>query len=298
MVQDATNVIADKNMADYYEILGVGKTASNKYVQKAFRKLARKYHPDLNPGDKDAEEKFKQINEAYEVLSDAENRKKYDKYGDRWKHADQYEAQFGRGQSATFDFGGGQGRIFDFDDLLREFGGPFTSGPRRATTATRIETSVVVTLEEALSGTKQQVNFSSGGRERRIEVTIPPGVDNGSVVHFGLDKDNELFVNVSVSPHRRFRREGKDLYVELEVPFVDAILGGEVEVQTLKGKISLKIPPESQNGQRIRLAGQGMLVLGNAETKGDLFVILRLSLPKNLTDEQRRLLESFKELRS
>ena len=297
-------------MADYYAILGVSKNAGEKEIRGAFRRSARRYHPDLNPGDKQAEEKFKQINEAYEVLSDPGKRKKYDRYGDQWKRADQFEAQYARTTGWPSDFGttrGGSGPEVDFDlfggidDLLGGLGGTFRrrrSG--RATARRRVEAPVTVTLEEAFSGAKRHVTVTpqDGQKERRIEVTIPPGVDNGSVVRISLDKENQVFMNVSVSPHDRFERKGNDLHTEVRVPFEEAVLGGETEVRTLKGRVRMKVAPESQNGQKIRLAGQGMPVLGKPETRGDLYVSLHPTLPKNLTDEEKELVNRFKELRS
>lgn len=292
-------------MANYYDILGVPKSASDKDIKQAFRKLARKHHPDLNPGDEEAEARFKSVNEAYEVLSDKEKRQKYDRYGDRWKHADQFEAQFGHGSGAPFSWTSRRGGLLDdldFDlfgglgDLIG--GGRGGPGRRGGSAQTRLETPVDVTLEEAFSGAKRHVTVSEGGRERRIEVTIPRGVDTGSVVRYPIDQGRELFLNVTVSPHSRFQRKGSDLHVEAEVSFEDAILGGEAEVQTLTGKVRLKVPPESQNGQKIRLAGQGMPKLGAAETRGDLYVTLRPTLPKNLNPEERELLKKLKDLRS
>ena len=284
-------------MTSYYEILGISRSAGEKDIRRAFRRSARKFHPDLNPGDKDAEEKFKRINEAYEVLSDPDSRKKYDQHGGNWKHADQIEAQRRRGPGATFDWSTGD---FDLsggglDDLLSRFGG---SSRRRRDTVRRIEAPVEVTLEEAYAGTKRNVTIPSEDGERRIEVTIPPGVDTGSVVQISLDDRNRLLMNVTVLPHSRFERKGDDLYVDVQVPFEDAILGGEKVIQTLKRRVSMKVPPESQNGQRIRLAGQGMPKLGAADVTGDLYVTLRPTLPKNLTEEERELVKKLGELRS
>ncbi|MCH7787413.1 MAG: J domain-containing protein [Chloroflexi bacterium] len=296
-------------MATYYETLGVPKSASEKEIRQAYRSLARKHHPDLNPGDKEAEEHFKKINEAYEVLSDAESRKKYDQYGDQWKHADQFEAQSQQRQAGrrNYNWTHSTGGLDDLDfDSYGGFGDIFSSpgaayGQRRGTRTSarrRTNVSVTVTLEEAYVGAKRHVMVPDGLHQRRIEVSIPPGVDSGSVVHVSPDKGNEVYLTVTVSPHSRFQRKGSNLDVEVEVPFEDAVLGGEVDVQTLKSKVRLKIPPESQNGQRIRLAGQGMPKLGAAETKGDLYVIVRPELPKDLTDEERELFQKLKELRS
>ena len=293
-------------MANYYDILGVSKNADEKEIRQAFRSAARKHHPDLNPGDKEAEAKFKRINEAYEVLSDPESRNKYDRYGDQWKHADQIETQFRQGADWPFRHRYGTGSVddgFEFDqfggldDLLGRFGG---RGGRRGGTAakTRIDGPLTVTLEQAFSGTRSHVTFPSRDGERRIEVTIPPGVDTGSVVHVSPDKNSDLYLNITVSPHPRFQREGNDLYTEVEVPLEDALLGGETQMQTLNKRVHLKVPPGSQNGQRIRLAGQGMPKLGAPETKGDLYVTLRPTLPENLTEDEKDLIIRFKELRS
>ena len=289
-------------MPKYYEILGVSKKANQKEIRQAYRRLARKFHPDLNPGDKDAEEKFKGINEAHQVLSSEDKRKKYDLYGDNWKHADQFEAARANPFDRSFRRKRGDD-IFDSDlfggleDLLGGTGSPFGRGGTTAT-STRIEVQATVTLEEAFSGTKRYVTFPSSSGERRVEVTIPPGVDTGSVVQVRVDKTNRVLIKVTVSTHPRFQRKGDDLYVDLELPFADAVLGGEAEMNTLGPKVSLKIPTESQNGQRIRLARQGMPKLGAKATRGDLYVTLRPKMPRNLTDEQRDLMRKFKDLPS
>ena len=293
-------------MADHYDTLGVSRSADEKEVRQAFRRLARKYHPDLNPGDKKAEASFKQINEAYEVLSDSDSRKKYDRYGDSWRQADQFQAHRGSGGVGPFTRSGGQGPAgagFDFgtsgglDDLLSGFGGG--SARRRGSTGRqRLETAVEVTLEEAFSGTKRNVTITQEGKDRRIEVSIPVGVKTGSVVRISLDKEIQIFLNVTVEPHHRFERRGDDLYTEIEIPFEDAVLGGEADVYTLNSTVQLKIPPESQNGQRFRLAGQGMPKLNSAESRGNLYVTLRPRMPKDLSDEEKELLSRLRELRA
>jgi DnaJ-class molecular chaperone len=293
-------------MADYYDILGVGRDASEKDIRQSFRRLARKHHPDLNPGDDKAEGRFKQINDAHEVLSDPKSRGAYDKYGDNWRHADRIEAQYSRYGAASpgpnfagrarrggpgFDSFGG------FEDLLGRFG---SMGGRRdrGAAAAKLETDVEVSLEEAFAGTERTITITSDGRARRIEVTIPAGVYTGSVVRIRPGQAQELLLNVTVAPHRRFTRKGDDLVVEVGVPLEDAILGGEVEVDTMKGKLHLKVPPESGNGQRVRLAGRGMPRAGSPDRRGDMIVVIRPRLPKDLTDEERELFEKLKELRS
>lgn len=287
-------------MLSYYDILAVDKQADEKQVRQAFRKQARQYHPDLNPGDKEAEEKFKRINEAYEVLSNPDSRRKYDRFGDRWKQADHLDGGYGSGESGSFEWGFDQGgnSFGGLDDLLSQFDGGF--GRRRGTIrpTRRMESPITVSLEQAYDGAVFNVTIPSRGRTRRIAVTVPPGVETGSVVHVSPDKGSELFLTVTVSPHGRFIRKGPNLHTDVRVSLEDAVLGGEVEVDSLKRKIHLKLPPESQNGQRIRLAGQGMPKLGSPETKGDLYVTLRPVLPTSLTQEERQLVERLRDLRS
>ena len=293
-------------MPNYYELLGVSKDADKRDIKKAYRKLARQYHPDLNPGDGKAEEKFKEVNEAYEVLSDDGDRKKYDRYGENWRHADRMGSQFGgraggpsgwtwqstgrQGESGGFDpFG-------DLDDLIGGIGGRFGRG-RGATATTLVEGEVEVSLAEAFSGTERNVTVTSSRGERRLEVTIPPGVTTGSVVRVSPGGGQELRLKVTVLPDKRFRRVGDNLEIEADLPWEDVVLGGEVEVSTLSGKVSLKVPPESQNGQRFRLKGKGMPELGAKGKSGDLYVVIRPKLPESLTEEQRELVRELKQAR-
>ena len=216
-------------MASYYSILGVGKDADSKEIRQAFRKMARSYHPDLNPGNQESEARFKEINEAYEVLSDSDSRRKYDTYGDQWKQADQIEAQR-RASRSPFGFGGAgrsrtahEGDIFGgLEDIFGDLG-----GFRRTATSGTISTeaSATVSLAEAYSGTTVNANLSMQGRSRRFEVDIPPGVDNGSTVRVAPERGTELLFRVTVTPDARFRRDGMDVYTDAEAPFEDAILG-------------------------------------------------------------------------
>ena len=283
-------------MADYYGELGVGRDADEKEVRSAFRRLARQYHPDLNPGDERAEERFKRVNEAYEVLSDDEKRKAYDKYGDNWQRADEIESQFGGGRtyhtSGTAGFGG-------VEDLLGGFRfGNFEGFGGGRPSMAKMETDVEVTLEEAFAGSQRIVTISRGGQDRRIEVTIPRGVATGSVVRVRPGQGQELLLNVTVTPHRRFTRRGADLYLDVDVPFEDAILGGSVDVRTMERPVELKVPAESRNGQRIRLAGKGMPELGSPDKRGDLYVVLRPVMPRGLTEEQKGLVRRLKDMRT
>ena len=293
-------------MSDHYGTLGVSRGAGDKDIRQAYRKLARQYHPDINPGDAKAESNFKRINEAYEVLSDPDNRKKYDKYGDQWKNVDRMGTRYGSAGGSPFgrtSRGGSWGRTAEadpfsgFEDLLGGIG-DFVGRRSRSAGPARVEAAVDVTLEEAFTGAKRKVTISSRGEDRRIEVSIPPGVDTGSVVRISPGGGQELLLTITVAPQKRFDRKGADLYTDVPVPLEDAILGGEVEVKTLRGKVRVKVPTESQNGQKIRLAGQGMPRLSSKDSRGDLYVVVRPRMPKNLSSEERELVHKFKTLRS
>ena len=285
-------------MADYYSMLGVSRGATEKEIRSAFRKLARKHHPDVNDNDPASEEKFKQINEAYTVLSDTDSRRKYDRYGDDWKRADQFNR--GGGGFSHFDMGGmGGGRRSIFDQFFGGMGGQEVRPPAPA------EYKVEVSLEEAFTGTARRLQMQD---QRRLEVKIPPGVDNGSKVHIAAESTHggAFYLVITVKDHAKFRRQGKDLYVEVEAPLEDAILGGEMTVPTLTGKLALIIPQGTQNGRRFRLAGQGMPTLSlpanqaksNVNQRGDLFATLKVKLPTEFTEQELNLFKKLRDLRS
>jgi len=310
---------------DYYKILGVDKKATEKDIRQAYRKLARKYHPDVNPGDKSAEDKFKEINEANEVLSDPEKRKKYDELS-------MYYQQYGRMPGAGAGPMGGDGgvryeyRTVSPEDLNDLFGGqsPFsdffetffssrfadqpqtrtrTGGRRspRATLGQDIESSVDVTLVEAYQGVTRVFELAElDGSSKRIEVKIPAGVDEGSRIRIagqggqGTAGRGDLYLRIHVLPDPRFTREGTTLRTTVEVPLATAMLGGEVRVTTPDGRgLMLRIPTETPNGKSFRLRGQGMPQLGQPDKRGDLYAEVSVVLPSNLNDEQRRLFEDF-----
>ena len=298
-------------MADYYDILGVPRSADEKEIRQAYRRLARQHHPDVNPGDEEAAERFKTINAAYEVLSDADKRGKYDRYGDRWEQAEHFEQQGGADFSQFFrggDFGGRRGG-FTFStggatlsDLLGGLGG-FASdlgGGRGERFRSRpADVPVEITLEEADHGTTRLVNLPDG---RRLEVKIPAGIADGGRVHIaagnraaGNSAGGEFNLLVTVLSHGQFERQGDDLHTTVDVPLLDAVLGGKATVKTLRGQIELTLPPETQNGRRFRLAGQGMAKLNDPENRGNLYAEVNVSLPANLTDEQRHLFEQLRD---
>ncbi len=323
---------------DYYSILGVRRDASEQEIKQAYRRLARRYHPDVNPGDRSAEAKFKEINEAYEVLSDKEKRQKYDQFGDQWQYAEQF-ARAGRQQGAFWDFSSGGPQSFRFEDgdlesLLGDlFRGSSTGSYWHRVRSRRgrdIEYPVEVTLEEAYQGTNRIVSLEAeqacpgcGGSGRiqnalcstcrgsgavavtkRLEVKIPPGVKDGSRIRIAGEGEpgyaggskGDLYLVTSVKPHPLFERKDDDLYVEVAVPLTVAVLGGEVQVPTLGGKLALKIPPETQNGRTFRLTGQGMPRLGNS-SRGDLLAKVKVVLPTKLSVEERKLFEQLNRLR-
>jgi curved DNA-binding protein len=317
---------------DYYGILGVPKTATPKEIKAAFRKLARKHHPDLNQNDPAAEKRFKEINEANEVLSDPEKRRRYDEVGPRWR---EYEAWEKAGRPGASPFGGGQGTgggpgagdgveyrtvspeelesLFGdadpFSDFFHSvFGGTGTSQgrrPRRRAAPRRgddVEGVAEITLEEAYSGTTRTIELTGPDRTRRVEISIPPGVADGARVRAAGQggagssgaQSGDLYVRARVRPHPRFTRDGEDLRVEVEVPLDVALLGGEVPVRTLRGTTAqLRVAPATQNGARLRLRGLGMPKLRGGG-HGDLIAEVIVRLPDRLTDATRTLAEQLR----
>jgi curved DNA-binding protein len=301
---------------DYYKILGVGKKATADEIKKAYRKLARKYHPDVNPDNKQAEERFKEINEAHEVLTDSQKRAKYDQLG-----ASYHEWQR-RGTPGGFDWGrwtgdfpGGArmeyGSTLDdlfgyggFSDFFNTIFGGGGMGSTRARTAPRqgqdYTRPVDISLEEAYTGTTRIIHVDG----QRLEVKIPPGVKTGSRVRVrgkgGVGRaggpSGDLFLKINVSPHASFERAGDDLYCDVSVDLYTAILGGSVPVPTLKGTRTLKIPPETQNGRTFRLKGQGMPSLSKKGTYGDLFVKVYTQLPQDLSKKEKALFNELARL--
>ncbi|GAB4464552.1 MAG: J domain-containing protein [Armatimonadaceae bacterium] len=318
---------------DYYAFLGVDKTASEKQIKDAYRKLARKYHPDVNPGDTTAEEKFKEISEAYDILSDKDKREKYDQFGDQWRAYSQagkgypgggYGAYPGAGSGYRVEFGQG---FSDLEDLFAtlfgdaEIGGGqrmgeryggFRSAPRKGQD---VESELTVTLEEAFHGGTRSLTLSvptgrydlGMSREevatRRVEVKIPAGVREGQKIRLsgqggsGAGGSGDLYLVVKIAPHNTFERRGDDLYVDVAVPYTTAALGGDASVPTLKGsRLTVRIPAGTQSGQSLRLGGQGMPRLRESGN-GDLYARIKITVPKDLSDRERKLLEELAALR-
>jgi DnaJ-class molecular chaperone len=319
--------VAANPRRDYYAVLGVPRTASDKDIKTAYRKLARKHHPDVNPGDKKSETLFKEIGEAYSVLSDAEKRKKYDRWGHDWEKIDQAQAagtnfrtRAGGGSTRyTYNTGpngaGGTGFNFESEDLgglFEQLFGRASGGRQRVRATPRkgtdVEQPVEITLEEAFNGTQRTYTLSDTqtGESRTVEVKIPAGATDGLRVRVAGKGEQgssggsagDLFLVVSVKPHALFEREGDDLRVKVPTPLYTAILGGEVMVPTPKGShLALKVPPETPNGQRMRLGGQGMPHL-NAAGRGDLFAEISVQLPKNLSPHEKDVFAELARLRS
>ena len=289
---------------DYYRILGVAKTATDKEIKAAFRKLARKHHPDVNPGNKEAEARFKEINEANEVLGDKEKRKRYDELGANWNAFGQQAPQGrpwpGGGVRVDFEDLGGAG---GFSDFFRTFfsggGGGFGGGEEAFSPASDAEGEVDLTLAEVFRGTTREVRV--GGTRRRVEVKIPPGVREGSRVRVAGEggrgaggRRGDLYLRVRVAPDPTFERKGDDLQTTLRAPLTAAVLGGEAQVPTLEGSVGIKIPPGTPAGQVFRLRGHGLPKLGATGERGDLLATLAVELPRTLTDRQRELFEELR----
>lgn len=294
---------------DYYQVLGVERNATVDAIKAAYRKLARKYHPDLNPNDKEAKRKFQEINEANEVLSDPESRKKYDKYGEHWKHADQFEAAEkergsrqgtagGPGGQPFGDFGGGGMNEEDFNDL---FGSMFSGGGgrRRQVKFRGQDYQAESHLDLLDARTTHKQTLSVNGKQLRI--TVPAGVEDGQTIRIpgqggpGVNGGpaGDLYITFVVKDHPRFKRTGADLHTTLDINLSTAVLGGEAVLETLDGKVKLKVAPYTQSGTRAKLKGKGFPVYKQEGHHGDLYVTYQVKLPVTLTNEQRALFEQL-----
>lgn len=313
---------------DYYKALGVDKSATQDDIKKAFRKLARKYHPDLNPNDPSAKDKFQEINEANEVLSDPEKRKKYDEYGEHWKHADEFEKQkqqygaggfggrtggFGssgngsywyssNGEEGFGDAGGFGGNAGGFSDFFEELFGHrgAGAGSRRGAEfrGQDYNAELQLSLREAAVTHKQVLNVNG----KNIRITVPAGIANGQTIKLrghgapGVNggPDGDLYITFIIPDDPVFKRLGNDLYVTAPLNLYTAVLGGEETVDTLDGKVKLKVKPETQNGTKVRLKGKGFPVYKEEGKFGDLIVTYNITIPTNLTEHQKELFRQLK----
>ena len=304
---------------DYYKVLGVERNATQDDIKKAYRKLARKYHPDLNPNDPTAKDKFQEINEANEVLSDPEKRKKYDAYGENWKHADEFEAQQQAyraqqqangnrqgeywystdGEHFTSGFGGNASGFSDFFEELFGHRGATRGRTRGGFRGQDIEAELQLSLREAAVTHKQ--TFSINGETLRI--TVPAGVANGQVIklkgHGGKGMnggpDGDLYITFAVSDDPAFKRKDNDLYTDVNIDLYTAVLGGDVTVNTLDGQVKLKVRPGTQNDAKVRLKGKGFPVYKQEGSFGDLIVTYHVSIPTTLTEHQKDLFRQLQQ---
>ena len=287
---------------DYYKILGVDKNADAQTIKKAYRKLARKFHPDLNPNDKDAKQKFQQINEANEVLSDPEKRKKFDQYGKDWKYADEFEsanrqqqsAYSQRAQNAEPQFDG------DFSDFFASmFGGAAGQGRSRQVKyrGEDFNAELQLNLLDAYTTHKQTLTVNG----KQIRITIPAGIENGQTIKIsghgspGMNGGpaGDLYITFSIANHSRFKRVGNDLFSTVDVDLYTALLGGDLTIETMSGKVKLNVKPETQNGTKVKLKGKGFPVYKHEGQFGDLLVTYNIKIPTGLTEKQKELIKQL-----
>lgn len=297
---------------DYYKVLEVDKKATETDIKKAYRKLARKYHPDLNPNDKEAEKKFKEINEANEVLSNAENRKKYDEYGENWQHAEEFEKakqqqkQYQRSgqQDGYTNFGGyGGGDYSDFFESM--FGGRTSSGGGRRSPQFKgqdFNAELHLDLKDVFTTHKRTLTVNG----KNIRLTIPAGVENGQIIKIaghggegaGGGPKGDLYITFAIENHTNFKRDKDNLYTTADLNLYIAILGGETTVNTFDGKVKLKVVPGTQNGTKVKLKGKGFPVYKREGEFGDLYITYQIQIPKNLTEKEKELFTELAKLRT
>jgi curved DNA-binding protein len=298
---------------DYYKILGVDKSATQDDIKKAYRKQARKLHPDLNPDDKEAEKKFKELNEANEVLSNPENRAKYDKYGENWKHGEEYEkaqqqqqrqyqGQNHSGGYSGADFGEGEDFSDFFQSMFGGSGGGFGKSSKGSASGKfkgqDVQAELNLNLRDA--ATTHSQTFDINGK--KVRITIPAGVYDGQQIKlkghgnpgFNGGPNGDLYITFNIPADPDFERVGDDLKTKVPVDLYTAVLGGDVKVDTLNGSVNLKVKPETQNGMTVRLKGKGFPVYKKDGHFGDLFVTYEVKMPVNLTEKQKELFEQLK----
>ncbi len=301
---------------DYYKVLGLDKNATAADIKKAYRKLARKLHPDLNPNDKTAQQKFQQVNEANEVLSDPEKRKKYDQYGKDWQHAEAFEqarqqqqqggdfAGFGGGRTYTTGGGFDESQFSDFFESMFGGGGSAHGGRRRQTAQFKgqdLQATLRLNLTDILKSQKQTISLG----DKKIRLTIPAGVEDGQTIKIkgyggeGMSggPKGDLFITFEIFNNTRFKRLGSDLYAEEDISLYTALLGGEITVETLTGRVKLKVKPETQNDTKIKLKGKGLPKYKKEGQHGDLFITYKIKLPTRLSTQEKELFTQLSKLR-
>lgn len=293
---------------DYYKILGIPKTASEQDVKKAYRKLARKYHPDLNPNDKEAERKFKEVNEANEVLSNAENRKKYDDYGEHWEHGEAYEQARQQQQrrpqyQARNNFSESDFRGSDFSDFFESmFGSQTENRGQIKFKGQDFNAELQLHLKDVYTSHKRTLTVNN----KQIRITIPAGVKNGQVIKIkghggpGVNggPNGDLYIQFTIQNNTPFKRNNDNLYTTVNLDLYKAILGGELMVNTFDGKVKLIIKPETKNGTQVKLTGKGFPKYKNEGQFGDLYITFNITLPTNLSVREKELFYELAKLRS
>ena len=296
---------------DYYKTLGIDKTATDADVKKAYRKLARKYHPDLNPNDKESEKKFKEINEANEVLSHPENRKKYDQYGENWQHSEEFEQQR---QQQSRSRGGQQGGFGgfegfsgggDYSDFFESMFGGRSAGGRGQTRQSKggdYNADLHLTLKDVYTTHKRTLTING----KNIRLTIPAGVENGQVIKIGgmgAEGSNggpkgDLYITFTIENNSKFKLDKHNLYSTVDLDLYSAILGGDITADTFDGKVKLKVVPGTQNGTKIKLKGKGFPVYKKEGAFGDLYITYQIVVPTHLTQKEKELFEELAKLRA
>lgn len=294
---------------DYYKVLGVSKKATEAEIKKAYRKLARKYHPDVNPNDKEAEKKFKEINEANEVLSNAENRKKYDKYGKDWKHAEEFEKaqrqqQQYQQQGRSYQRAGTNYTEEDFSDFFGSMFGGAGGGRRRASSfrGQDYNAELQLSLKDVYKTHKRTLTVNG----KNIRLTIPAGVKNGQVIKIkghggeGIQggPKGDLNITFIIQNDPKFRRDENNLYATIDLDLYKAMLGGEEIINTFDGKVKLKVKPETSNLTKVKLKGKGFPLYKQEGKFGDLFITYKIKLPTNLSNKEKELFKELSKLRS
>jgi len=296
------------NFIDYYKILGIDKSATEADIKKSYRKLARKYHPDLNPNNKEAEKKFKEINEANEVLSNTENRKKYDAYGKDWKHAEEFErAKQQQSQRQTYqqDFSGGSYSDQDFSDYFESmFGGKRSSSRHSRSVQFKgqdFNAELQLNLTDVYETHKHELTVNGS----KIRLTIPAGVENGQIIKIagkggkGINggPNGDLYIKFTIKNHTQFKRDGDNLYANVDLDLYTSILGGETTIDTFNGKVKLNVKPETQNGTKVKLKGKGFPVYKKEGHYGDLIITYTIKTPTNLSEREKDLFKQLQKIR-